>query len=143
MADVAKSLENILPENDEFHKYAAPIEFVSNMIANGQTGNKNDQGFYKQVGDDKMVIDLSNGNYVEHKRLKTSLLEDAEKTGVTAIISDQSKYGLFIWDVLSETLSYAASLVPEVTEDVTQIDDAMKLGYNLSLIHISEPTRPY
>jgi len=130
MADVAKSLENILPENDEFHKYAAPIEFVSNMIANGQTGNKNDQGFYKQVGDDKMVIDLSNGNYVEHKRLKTSLLEDAEKTGVTAIISDQSKYGLFIWDVLSETLSYAASLVPEVTEDVTQIDDAMKLGYN-------------
>ena len=130
MADVAKSLENILPENDEFHKYAAPIEFVSNMIANGQTGNKNDQGFYKQVGDDKMVIDLSNGNYVEHKRLKTSLLEDAEKIGVTAIISDQSKYGLFIWDVLSETLSYAASLVPEVTEDVTLIDDAMKLGYN-------------
>ena len=130
MADVAKSLENILPENDEFHKYAAPIEFVSNMIANGQTGNKNDQGFYKQVGDEKMVIDLSNGNYVEHKRLKTSLLEDAEKIGVTAIISDQSKYGLFIWDVLSETLSYAASLVPEVTEDVTQIDDAMKLGYN-------------
>jgi len=130
MADVAKSLENILPENDAFHKYAAPIEFVSNMIANGQTGNKNDQGFYKQVGDDKMVIDLSNGNYVEHKRLKTSLLEEAEKIGVTAIISDQSKYGLFIWDVLSETLSYAASLVPEVTEDVTQIDDAMKLGYN-------------
>ena len=130
MADVAKSLENILPENDEFHKYAAPIEFVSNMIANGQTGNKNDQGFYKQVGDDKMVIDLSNGNYVEHKRLKTSLLEDAEKIGVTAIISDKSKYGIFIWDVLSETLSYAASLVPEVTEDVTQIDDAMKLGYN-------------
>ena len=130
MADVAKSLENILPENDEFHKYAAPIEFVSNMVANGQTGNKNDQGFYKQVGDEKMVIDLSNGNYVEHKRLKTSLLEDAEKTGVTAIISDQSKYGLFIWDVLSETLSYAASLVPEITEDVTQIDDAMKLGYN-------------
>ena len=130
MADVAKSLENILPENDAFHKYAAPIEFVSNMITNGQTGNKNDQGFYKQVGDDKMVIDLSNGSYVEHKRLKTSLLEEAEKTGVTAIISDQSKYGLFIWDVLSETLSYAASLVPEVTEDVTQIDDAMKLGYN-------------
>ena len=130
MADVAKSLENILPENDAFHKYAAPIEFVSNMIANGQNGNKNDQGFYKQVGDDKMVIDLSNGSYVEHKRLKTSLLEEAEKIGVTAIISDQSKYGLFIWDVLSETLSYAASLVPEVTEDVTQIDDAMKLGYN-------------
>ena len=130
MADVAKSLENILPENDAFHKYAAPIEFVSNMISNGQTGNKNDQGFYKQIGDNKMVIDLSTGNYVDHERLKTKLLDEAEKKGVTAIISDESNYGLFIWDVLSETLTYAASLVPEVTKDLTQIDDAMKLGYN-------------
>ena len=130
MADVAKSLENILPENDAFHKYASPIEFVSNMIANDQTGNKNDQGFYKQVGANKMVIDLSSGNYVNHERLKTPLLDEAEKCGVAAIISDESAYGLFIWDVLSETLCYAASLVPEVTEDLTQIDDAMKLGYN-------------
>ena len=130
MADVAKSLENILPENDAFHKYASPIGFVSTMIANGQTGNKNDQGFYKQVGDDKKVIDLSSGNYVNHERLKTPLLDEAEKRGVAAIISDKSPYGLFIWDVLSETLCYAASLVPEVTDDLTQIDDAMKLGYN-------------
>ena len=130
MADVAKSLENILPENDAFHKYASPIEFVSNMIANGQTGNKNEQGFYKQAGDEKKVIDFLRGDYVDHERLKTPLLEKAEKVGVTAIISDESKYGLFIWEVLSETLCYAASLVPEVTEDLAQIDDAMKLGYN-------------
>ena len=130
MADVAKSLENILPENDAFHKYASPIEFVSNMIANGQTGNKNEQGFYKQAGDEKKVIDFLSGDYVDHERLKTPLLEKAEKVGVTAIISDESKYGLFIWEVLSETLCYAASLVPEVTEDLAQIDDAMKLGYN-------------
>ncbi len=130
MADVAKSLKNILPEHDAFHKYAAPIKFVTNMIANGQTGNKNDQGFYKQIGDKKMVIDLSTGNYIDHERLKTPLLEEAEKKGVAAIISNESSHGLFIWDVLSETLSYAASLVPEVTEDLTQIDDAMKLGYN-------------
>ena len=63
MADVAKSLENILPENDAFHKYASPIGFVSTMIANGQTGNKNNQGFYKQFGNHKKVIDLSSGNY--------------------------------------------------------------------------------
>ncbi len=73
---------------------------------------------------------MSSGNYVNHERLKTPLLDEAEKRGVTAIISDESPYGLFIWDVLSETLCYAASLVPEVTDDLTQIDDAMKLGYN-------------
>ena len=130
MADVAKSLENSLPQNDPFHRYSSPIAFVSAMIANGQTGNKNDQGFYKQVGDDKKVIDLSSGDYINHERLKMPLLDKAEKLGVTAIINDKSSYGLYIWDVLSETLCYAASLVPEVTEDLTQIDDAMKLGYN-------------
>jgi 3-hydroxyacyl-CoA dehydrogenase len=54
----------------------------------------------------------------------------AEKNGISVILSDNSPYGLYIWRVLSETLCYAASLVPEVTEDLTQIDDAMKLGYN-------------
>jgi 3-hydroxyacyl-CoA dehydrogenase len=65
------------------------------------------------------------------KRLKTPLLDLAEKNGQSSVIlSDNSPYGLYIWRVLSETLCYAASLVPEVTEDLTQIDDAMKLGYN-------------
>ena len=130
MADVVKSLVSILPENDAFHKYSSPIEFMTTMIANGQTGNKNEKGFYKQAGDERQVIDLSNGNYGTHERLKTPLLEEAEKNGISVILNDKSPYGLYIWDVVSETLCYAASLVPEVTEDLTKIDDAMKLGYN-------------
>ena len=130
MADVVKSLVSILPENDVFHKYSSPIEIMTDMIANGQTGNKNEKGFYKQVGDERQVIDLSSGNYGVHERLKTPLLEEAEKIGISFIIKDTSTYGLYIWDVISETLCYAASLVPEVTDDLTQIDDAMKLGYN-------------
>ncbi|HIF35617.1 MAG TPA: acetoacetyl-CoA reductase, partial [Candidatus Thioglobus sp.] len=130
MADVVKSLVSILPENDAFHKYSSPIGFMTNMITNGQTGNKNDKGFYKQDGDERKVINLSNGDYVTHERLKTPLLDLAEKNGISVILSDNSPYGLYIWRVLSETLCYAASLVPEVTEDLTQIDDAMKLGYN-------------
>ncbi|WP_416686986.1 3-hydroxyacyl-CoA dehydrogenase NAD-binding domain-containing protein [Candidatus Pseudothioglobus sp. Uisw_041] len=130
MADVVKSLVSILPENDAFHKYSSQIKFMSKMIANGQTGNKNEKGFYKQIGDERQVIDLSNGSYGPHERLKTPLLKEAEKIGVSFIIKDTSPYGLYIWDVISETLCYAASLVPEVTDDLTQIDDAMKLGYN-------------
>ena len=130
MADVVKSLVSILPENDAFHKYSSPIELMTAMIANGQTGNKNEKGFYKQAGDERQVIDLSNGNYGTHERLKTPLLEEAEKIGISVILNDKSPYGLYIWEVVSETLCYAASLVPEVTEDLTKIDDAMKLGYN-------------
>ncbi len=130
MSDVVRSLVSILPEDDAFHKYSAPIDFMTKMIANGQTGNKNDKGFYKQDGNETKVINLSNCDYVSHEKLKTPLLEMAEKNGVSEILNDSGTYGLFIWRVLSETLCYAASLVPEVTEDLTQIDDAMKLGYN-------------
>ena len=47
MADVAKSLETILPANDDFHAYAQPVPLMTDMIANGQTGNKGGKGFYR------------------------------------------------------------------------------------------------
>ena len=130
MSDVVKSLVSILPKNDAFHQFSQPIEFMTSMIANGQTGNKNNKGFYKGDGEDRHVINLQTGEYAKYKRLKSSLLEDAESDGIKALLKDSSKIGVFIWKVLSETLCYAAYLVPEVTKNLTQIDDAMKLGYN-------------
>ena len=38
--------------------------------------------------------------------------------------------GQYAWNVLKKTLTYAASMVPEINDDITAIDDAMKLGYN-------------
>ena len=49
MADVAKSLENILPENDAFHKYASPIEFVSSMIAMVKLETKTNRAFISRL----------------------------------------------------------------------------------------------
>ena len=130
MADVVKSLVNILPANDAFHQYSAPIDFMTNMIANGQTGNKNNKGFYRDDGEERQVISLINGDYIPYERFRVPLVEEAEREGLSTLLNDNGPFGLYVWRVLSETLCYAASLVPEVTEDLTQIDDAMKLGYN-------------
>lgn len=51
MADVVQSLVNILPENDAFHAEAGEIPLMTKMIANGQTGNKQGKGFYRQQED--------------------------------------------------------------------------------------------
>ena len=130
MVDVVKSLVNILPANDAFHQYSAPIDFMTNMIANGQTGNKNNKGFYRDDGEERQVISLVNGDYIPYERLRAPLVEEAEREGISTLLNDNGRFGLYVWRALSETLCYAASLVPEVTEDLTQIDDAMKLGYN-------------
>ena len=130
MADVAKSLQSILPAGDEFHQYAQPIPLMTQMVVNGQTGNKGGQGFYRDTKSGKEVLNLANGVYQPTSRLQLPLAQKAEAHGVAELLDDDSAYGRFAWQVLSSTLNYAASLIPEIGSNILPIDDAMKLGYN-------------
>ncbi|GAA0404511.1 3-hydroxyacyl-CoA dehydrogenase/enoyl-CoA hydratase family protein [Cocleimonas flava] len=131
MSDVAKSLESILPENDAFHAVAQPIPLMTQMIANSQTGNKGGKGFYLQPEKGgKQVLDFDTNEYVDFDRPNIDIALQAEQQGVKCLIDDDSEYGQYAWSVLSSTLVYAASLIPEVGNDPAAIDDAMKLGYN-------------
>lgn len=141
MSDVVKSLVNILPAGDDFHNVAAEIPLMTHMIANGQTGNKNGQGFFRDVPTDnpdvtsnevltREVLDLKTNTYQPYQRLELPLAQKAEAQGVQVLLDDDSHYGRYAWQVLSRTLCYAASLIPEVGDDIVPVDDAMKLGYN-------------
>lgn len=130
MSDVAQSLMNTLPESDLFNAEAPKLPLMIKMIANDQTGNKQGQGFYRSVDGQREVIDLKTGEYSIAERLNLPLALKAEKDGVIHLLNDDSIYGQFAWRVLSRTLSYAASLVPEVGNTPLGVDDAMKLGYN-------------
>ncbi len=130
MSDVVQSLVNILPASDAFHAEAAKIPLMTQMIANGQTGNKQGQGFYRDVESGREVLNLASAQYQDAPRLNLPLADRAERQGVRQLLDDASLHGQFAWRILSRTLSYAASLIPEVGEDPVGIDDAMKLGYN-------------
>ncbi len=131
MSDVAKSLVNILPEQDAFHAYSAPIDIMTNMIAEGKTGNKQGKGFYLQQEDGiKQVLDFASNSYIDFNRPSIAIAEQAERDGIRCLLDDDSEYGQYAWKVLSNSLCYAASLIPEVGDDPLAIDDAMKLGYN-------------
>ena len=131
MSDVVQSLVNILPGSDAFHAEAARIPLMTRMIENGQTGNKQGKGFYRDSDHgNREVLNLSTGSYQPAPRLNLPLAEQAERLGVKQLLADNSLHGQFAWRVLSRTLSYAASLIPEVGDDPLAIDDAMKLGYN-------------
>ena len=127
MADVVQSLVNILPAEDAFHDVSGEIPLMSNMIANGQTGNKQGKGFYRQDehSGDRFVLNRETGDYEPFTRPSIELADEAEKNGVGVLLRDTSEYGEFAWRVLSNTLCYAASLVPEAGDDPLGIDDAM------------------
>ncbi|NNC98609.1 MAG: acetoacetyl-CoA reductase, partial [Gammaproteobacteria bacterium] len=130
MSDVVQSLVNNLPDTDAFHDEAGKVPLMVNMIANRQTGNKQGQGFYRIVEGARQVIDLATGDYDKATRPQIPLALKAERDGVKVLLEDDGIYGKFAWRVLSRTLTYASSLIPEVGDDPLGVDDAMKLGYN-------------
>jgi len=130
MSDVVNRLVSMLPETDSFHAQAASIPLMTRMIANGQTGNKQGQGFYRDVETGREVLNLASATYETASRLNLPLATKAEQQGISHLLDDDSLYGRFAWRVLSRTLSYAAALIPEVDDGPVGIDDAMKLGYN-------------
>ncbi|MEP3891420.1 MAG: 3-hydroxyacyl-CoA dehydrogenase NAD-binding domain-containing protein [Hellea sp.] len=130
MSDVASSLVSILPASDAFHDVGTKLPLMENMVANGQRGRKTGAGFYRLKDGAKQVINLETGEYAAAQSLNIPIAIKAEKEGIIHVLEDDSKYGDYAWKVMSNVLSYAASLVPEVGDNPVAVDDAMKMGYN-------------
>ena len=140
MSDVVKSLATILPEGDAFHKVGFAPELVQQMIKDGYTGNKGRGGFYREGDDGREVRVIAKGGVdkgwaAASGQLPAAAMRAAEYQArqaepLDAIFEDNSNEGAFARRVLLRILSYAASLVPEITASAQDIDDAMKLGFN-------------
>ena len=46
------------------------------------------------------------------------------------MINRKDKYGEYAWSVISKIIKYASSLVPGITKEFNDIDEAMRLGFN-------------
>ena len=55
---------------------------------------------------------------------------DAGKKGLKAVVETDDEGGRYAWKVLSQTLAYAASLVPQIADNIADVDEAMRLGTN-------------
>ncbi|MDH4314327.1 MAG: 3-hydroxyacyl-CoA dehydrogenase/enoyl-CoA hydratase family protein [Gammaproteobacteria bacterium] len=135
MSDVAQSLVSILPAADRFHAVAQPVPLMQRMIREGRIGNKGGKGgFYRKAdtaADERQTLDFDTFGYREFKPAKIPAAAMAEAAGdFTRLLEGDDKYARYAWEILASTLSYAASLVPEVNESLLAVDDAMKLGYN-------------
>jgi 3-hydroxyacyl-CoA dehydrogenase len=76
----------------------------------------------------KEALDLVTGEY--HRARKPTLESvEAARGGLRALVEHPDRGGQYAWRVLSHTLSYAASLVPEIADDIHAVDQAMKNGY--------------
>jgi 3-hydroxyacyl-CoA dehydrogenase len=132
MADVLKSFIKELPESDEFQEVAKEIPLVKKLIETGYTGRKGKGGFYRmnKIDGKKILeaINLETGEYAPSEKINIK----SEKVDLKALINRNDKYGKYAWSVISKIICYASSLVPGITDEFNDIDEAMRLGFNWS-----------
>jgi len=131
MADVLKSFLKELPKSDVFHEVAQEIPLVKNLIETGYTGRKGKGGFYRiNKQDGKKVLEAINLNTKNYSPSKKIDLGIEEKVSLKELVTRNDKYGEYAWSVISKIILYSSSLVPDVTKDYNNIDEAMRLGFN-------------
>ena len=130
MADVLKSFIKELPKSDEFHEVAKEIPLVKKLIETGYTGRKGKGGFYRmnKTGSIKVMeaINLETGDYSISKKIDIK----TDQVDLKRLINRKDKYGDYAWSVISKIIKYASSLVPKITKEFNDIDEAMRLGFN-------------
>ena len=132
MLDVVSSLAMALPPDDAFHAVAGGIPVTRDLVASGHTGDKGPGGFYRGGGEAREAVDLDTGEFRPAVRAAPEAAAAGAREGMRAMAEHPSPAGRFARRVLARMLAYAASLVPEVSDEVVPIDEAMKLGYGWS-----------
>jgi 3-hydroxyacyl-CoA dehydrogenase len=130
MADVLKSFIKELSENDPFQEVAREIPLIKKLIETGYTGRKGKGGFYRmnKSGATKVMeaINLETGEYSVSQKINIG----SDKVDLKSLISRDDKFGKYAWSVISKIIKYSSSLVPGITKDFNDIDEAMRLGFN-------------
>jgi 3-hydroxyacyl-CoA dehydrogenase len=135
---VNASLARLLPPTDAFHGMNRDTGMIEKLIAEGYTGNKGKGGFYtKSKGPDgkrvKNALNLkaaAEGRLEWRPAIKPTIPEvkDARKD-LKKLLGANSTAGKYAWGVVGRVLAYTASLVPEISSSIHDIDEAMRLGY--------------
>ncbi|HVA00330.1 MAG TPA: 3-hydroxyacyl-CoA dehydrogenase/enoyl-CoA hydratase family protein [Terriglobia bacterium] len=142
MVHVVRNLAEALPHDERLDVFSLP-EFVEQMLARKLLGEKTGQGFYKKTksndasgkNSEIRTLDLSDFEYRERQKPRLPALDMArniEDAGrrVAALFDSPDRVGEFYRKVFGDTFHYAASRIPEISDDLTSIDDAMKWGFN-------------
>lgn len=130
---ITASMSRLLPPEDRFRRQAVPLALVERMIAEGRTGRKGNGGFYRLRNESgqrvKEGIDLATGVYRRSERPRLESVLASRTAGAKTLLTQQDRHGRYAWSVVSETLTYAADLVPTICDSVHGVDEAMRLGY--------------
>lgn len=142
LAHVAKNTYDLVESDEARDSFVMP-QFVTTMIEKKLLGKKSQSGFYKtDLTPDwqkvRKVIDPATLEYAEYERASFPCLENAKKAKslpekMQAVIFGDDKGAQFAWKAVASNLIYAANRIPEISDTIVEIDNAMKWGFNFEM----------
>lgn len=139
---VADNCYAALVDDEEREVFKVP-DYIRQMIARKLLGDKTRSGFYRKGPGGAGAIETLDPRTGEYRAKQSTpaiasfvkslknVEDPAEK--LRRLIADTGPAGQFAWKVTSRALAYAARRVPEIADDFTAVDDAMRWGYNWEL----------
>ena len=130
MYNVGKNLEVNLPQDDAGRQYVALTNSVQKLYDRGQLGRKTGGGFYKLTRheDGSKSMEIFDLQHDQWRDANTVALGDNEQSLADLFAADSAN-GRFVRGIMISTLSYTADLVPEIADDIVNIDRAMRWGF--------------
>lgn len=138
LVHVANGLYEGVPQDEQHDLFQLP-EFIRTMMENKWLGSKSGQGFYKKVkkddgSSDIKSLDLNTMEYRDQKKASFGTLEqtktiDKVEDRFEVLINGTDKAGEFYRKNLAALFAYVSNRIPEITDDLYKIDDAMRAGF--------------
>jgi 3-hydroxyacyl-CoA dehydrogenase len=126
-------------KNDESIEIFKEPDFLKKMVKNNALGSKTGKGFYKKIkdkgGKSKILrLDFDSMEYVEQKKVNFDILSKARKIKASNekfkfLVSGDDKASNFYKENFSRMFHYIQNRIPEISDSIVSIDQAMKAGF--------------
>ncbi|SRX75053.1 3-hydroxyacyl-CoA dehydrogenase/enoyl-CoA hydratase family protein [Aequorivita antarctica] len=138
LVHVSKGIYDNVPDDEEHGIFQIP-GFIDTMMENKWLGSKSGQGFYKKVKNDDgsseiLTLDLDSLDYRKSKKAAFGTLEKTKSVDKVTdrfpiLIKGEDKAGEFYRKNFGAMFAYVSKRIPEITDELYKIDDAMKAGF--------------
>ena len=138
LARVSNGIYENCPDDECRDVFVTP-DFIKDMLEKNWLGDKTGQGFYKKTRDKNgkreiLVLDFESMEYRKMNKTKSDIVGKAKKIENTidrfkVLIDGDDKVSEFYRKTLAGMFSYAQNRIPEISDNVYSIDDAVKAGF--------------
>lgn len=138
LVKVAKGVYENCPNDEAKALFNIPA-WLNKIIENNWLGDKTSQGFFKKVkgadgAKDIQVLNLQTMEYEPRKKPKFATLETAKPiedlhSRLKVLVAGTDKAGEFYRQFHYALFSYISHRIPEISDEVYRVDDAMMAGF--------------